>query len=147
MFGENLKAARKAKSMTQEELAARLHVVRQTISKWEKGSSVPDADQLIRLSVILEVPASKLLGAKTEFEREDTEAMADQLSQINEQLAGRTSRTRRFTKTLLAVTVTFFAYVFGAIIEFMPNINLPGFGIVSALLTMGGFISFYALEK
>ena len=147
MFGENLKAARKAKGMTQEELAARLHVVRQTISKWEKGLSVPDADQLIRLSVVLEVPASKLLGAKTEFEREDTDAMADQLSQINEQLAGRTIRTRRLAKTLLAVVVKFFAYVFGATIEIQPNPNLPGFGVLSALLTMGGFISSYVLEK
>lgn len=40
MFSENLKALRKARGMTQEELAARLHVVRQTVSKWEKGVSL-----------------------------------------------------------------------------------------------------------
>ena len=37
MLAENLKALRKAKGLSQEELAARLHVVRQTVSKWEKG--------------------------------------------------------------------------------------------------------------
>ena len=48
MFGENLKTLRKQKGFSQEELATRLHVVRQTISKWEKNLSVPDADTLIR---------------------------------------------------------------------------------------------------
>jgi DNA-binding XRE family transcriptional regulator len=53
MFSENLKALRKQKGFSQEELAARLPVVRQTISKWEKNLSVPDADTLIRLAEIL----------------------------------------------------------------------------------------------
>ena len=63
MFSENLKAYRKAKGLTQEELAVRLHVVRQTVSKWEKGLSVPDADLLVRLAEVLEVSVSQLLGA------------------------------------------------------------------------------------
>lgn len=63
MFQENLKNYRKAKGLTQEDLAVRLHVVRQTISKWEKGLSVPDAALLVRLSEVLEVPVSQLLGA------------------------------------------------------------------------------------
>ena len=68
MFGENLKTLRKQKGFSQEELATRLHVVRQTISKWEKNLSVPDADTLIRLAEILEVSVSELLGAKIENE-------------------------------------------------------------------------------
>ena len=63
MFGENLKTLRKQKGFSQEELAVRLHVVRQTVSKWEKNLSVPDADTLIRLAEILEVSVSELLGA------------------------------------------------------------------------------------
>lgn len=39
MLNENLQALRKAKGLSQEELAERLHVVRQTVSKWEKGVS------------------------------------------------------------------------------------------------------------
>ena len=62
MFQENLKALRRKKGMSQEELAARLHVVRQTISKWEKGLSVPDSALLIRLAEVFEVPVSELLG-------------------------------------------------------------------------------------
>ena len=66
MFSENLKALRKQKGFSQEELATRLHVARQTISKWEKNLSVPDADTLICLAEILEVSVSELLGEKIE---------------------------------------------------------------------------------
>ena len=66
MFLWNLKTLRKQKGFSQEELATRLHVVRQTISKWEKNLSVPDADTLIRLAEILEVSVSELLGTKIE---------------------------------------------------------------------------------
>ena len=86
MFQDNLKALRKKKGITQEELAARLNVVRQTVSKWEKGLSVPDSELLIKLAEILEVPVSRLLGSKIEAE-EQPDALAEQLSRINEQLA------------------------------------------------------------
>ena len=76
MFQDNLKALRKKKGITQEELAARLNVVRQTVSKWEKGLSVPDAELLIRLAEILEVPVSQLLGSKIEAE-EQPDALAE----------------------------------------------------------------------
>ena len=62
MLSENIKAGRRAKGLSQEELANRLNVVRQTVSKWEQGLSVPDADLLIAVSVVLEMPVSTLLG-------------------------------------------------------------------------------------
>ena len=62
MLNENIKAIRKTKGLSQEELAVKLNVVRQTISKWEKGLSVPDADMLISISQALETPVSTLLG-------------------------------------------------------------------------------------
>ena len=65
MFQDSLKALRKKKGITQEELAARLNVVRQTVSKWEKGLSIPDAELLIKLAEILEVPVSRLLAPKS----------------------------------------------------------------------------------
>ena len=56
MLNENIKAIRKAKGLSQEELAIKLNVVRQTISKWENGLSVPDSDMLISISEIFETP-------------------------------------------------------------------------------------------
>jgi putative transcriptional regulator len=107
MFSENLKTLRKQKGFSQEELAARLNVVRQTISKWEKNLSVPDADTLIRLAEILEVSVSELLGTKIENENV-TNDVAEQLSRINEQLAIKNRRSRRIWKVvaiILAVIV------------------------------------------
>ena len=103
MLGDNLKRIRKERGFTQEELAVRLHVVRQTVSKWEKNLSVPDAALLQRLSEELDVPVSELLGGGSERERtEERQAIAEQLSRINEQLAVRNRRARRVW-TVLAV--------------------------------------------
>lgn len=62
MINENIKYYRKIRGMSQEEMAIRLHVVRQTVSKWENGLSVPDADMVICIAELLEVPVSVLLG-------------------------------------------------------------------------------------
>ena len=58
MLNENIKALRKSKGLSQQDLADKLNVVRQTISKWEQGLSVPDSDLLIVLSEALETPVS-----------------------------------------------------------------------------------------
>ena len=106
MFSENLKTLRKQKGISQEELASRLHVVRQTISKWEKNLSVPDADTLIRLAEILGVSVSELLGSKIETENGNvTNDVAEQLSRINEQLAIKNRRSRRIWKAIAAIAI------------------------------------------
>ena len=94
MLAENIKTIRKQRGMTQEELAARLNVVRQTVSKWEKGLSVPDAELLKKLAEILETDVSSLLGAKINTESNANE-IAEQLSRINEQLATKARNSRR----------------------------------------------------
>lgn len=114
MFSENLKAYRKAKGLTQEELAIRLHVVRQTVSKWEKGLSVPDADLLLRLSEILEVPVAQLLGSEVPPEA-PADQVAQQLARINEQLAIKNRRARRVWQViagiLIAIAVLFLVLI------------------------------------
>ena len=62
MLNENIKALRKSKGLSQQELAVKLNVVRQTVSKWEQGLSVPDSDMLVAISEVLETPVSTLLG-------------------------------------------------------------------------------------
>lgn len=85
MIGENIKYYRKAKRISQEELAVKLNVVRQTVSKWEKGLSVPDADVLVRMAGLLGVSVSQLLG--TETDDCSTIALSEELSKVNQQLA------------------------------------------------------------
>lgn len=99
MFGENLKAMRKAKGYTQEELAIKINVVRQTVSKWEKGLSVPDADVLSQIAEVLDTKVSVLLG-ETITEETDKDAVAEQLAKISEQLAIKNRRSKAIWKTI-----------------------------------------------
>ena len=104
MLQDNLKALRKEKGMSQEELASRVFVVRQTVSKWEKGLSVPDADALQKLAEVLEVPVSRLLGAPVE-QPQDQNELAVQLSRLNEQLVIRNRRSDRVWKAVRTVFI------------------------------------------
>ena len=99
MLNENIKQLRKNKGYTQETLAQQLGVVRQTVSKWEKGLSVPDAELLQKLAEVLEVDVGELLGAAAVAEQDNGE-IARQLARINEQLAIKNRRARRVWKTI-----------------------------------------------
>lgn len=102
MLSENLKYIRKSKGLSQTELAIKINVVRQTISKWEQGLSVPDSDMLIALSEALETPVSTLLGENViETEADDLKAIAEKLEVINLQLAQRQIRKKKMIHWLL----------------------------------------------
>ena len=94
---------RKQKGLTQEELAIRLNVVRQTVSKWEKGLSVPDADMLIKLAEVFEVEVAELLGG--EINQSNSNEIVDQLSRINEQLAIKNRRAKKIGKIVAGVLI------------------------------------------
>ena len=90
MLNENIKAIRRSKGLSQQELAVKLNVVRQTVSKWEQGLSVPDSDLLIALSEALETPVSTLLGETVaETEADTVKALSEKLEIINLQFARR----------------------------------------------------------
>ncbi len=117
MLNENIKAIRKSKGLSQQELAVRLNIVRQTVSKWEQGRSVPDSDLLISLSEVLETPVSTLLGETvTETEADTLKAISEKLEVINLQLAQRKTRGRKIIHwsliSLCAVIVIVFAILF-----------------------------------
>lgn len=99
MLNENIKNFRKNKGYTQEELANKLNVVRQTISKWEKGYSVPDAEMLKKLAEIFDTNVSQLLGSTIEQDS-NIDVLAEQLARINEQLIIKNRRSRRIWKTI-----------------------------------------------
>ena len=109
MLSENIKAIRKAKGLSQEELAVKLNVVRQTISKWEQGLSVPDSNMLISLSEALDTPVSVLLGEIVEqTEVNDLKVISEKLEIINLQLAlSRNAKRKKLTVffSLLAVAI------------------------------------------
>lgn len=105
MFSENLKAMRKAKGYTQEELAIKLNVTRQTISKWEKGLSVPDVDFLFKIADVLETNVGTLLGGAI-MDEVNKDTVAEQLAKISEQLAIKNRRSKRIWKIVGIVLLT-----------------------------------------
>ncbi|MFQ7106114.1 MAG: helix-turn-helix domain-containing protein [Neglectibacter timonensis] len=116
MLSENIKAIRKSKGLSQQELAIKLNVVRQTISKWEQGLSVPDSEMLISLSEVLETPVSKLLGETVaETETDNIKAISEKLEVINLQLAQRKTTRRKVIRWLLISLCAIIVVVFVAV--------------------------------
>lgn len=117
MLQENIKNFRKERGLTQEELAIRVNVVRQTVSKWEKGQSVPDADLLQKIAEVLEVTVSQLLGQEKEMEHRNE--IAEQLSRINEQLAIKNRRAKRIWTTVgVVLGLWLLIHVAGTVLSF-----------------------------
>ncbi len=113
MLKENIKQARKSRGLSQEELAIKLNVVRQTISKWEQGLSVPDSEMLITISEILEIPVSTLLGENIEETKiDDLKIISEKLEIINLQLSQRKNARKKMIHWILIslciiITITF----------------------------------------
>ena len=125
MLNENIKAIRKSKGLSQEELAIKLNVVRQTISKWEQGLSVPDADMLISLSEAFETPVSTLLGETVmESEVDDLKAISEKLEIVNLQLAQRKTTRRKTLHWLLISLCAVIVLIFAVLIA----LNSPYLG-------------------
>ena len=119
MLNENIKAIRKSKGLSQEELAVKLNVVRQTISKWENGLSVPDSDMLISISEALETPVSVLLGESVaEPKADDLKAVCEKLEIINLQLAQRKTARRKILHWLFLSLCVVLAVIFAILSAF-----------------------------
>ena len=117
MLNENIKALRKSKGLSQEELAVKLNVVRQTISKWEQGLSVPDADMLISISKAFETPVSTLLGETVvEAKADGLRAISEKLEVINLQLAHRKTTRQKVIHWLCISLCTVIVAIFPVLI-------------------------------
>ena len=117
MLNENIKIVRKSKGLSQEELAIKLNVVRQTISKWEKGLSVPDSELLISISEVLETPVSILLGETiVEPKSDDLKVISEKLELINLQLAKRKTERRKIFHWLFISLFTLIVISFAVIL-------------------------------
>lgn len=122
MLSENIKAIRKSKGLSQQELAVKLNVVRQTISKWEQGLSVPDSDLLISLSEALETPVSTLLGETVvETEADALKAISEKLEVLNLQFAQR----KAMRKAILHWLLISLCVVIVAVSAFLIVVNSP----------------------
>jgi len=122
MLHENLRKARINKAMSQEQLALQLNVVRQTVSKWEKGTSVPDAEALLRLSEALGVPVNALLDEPQPQEAPAMSDVARQLAQLNELTAMKMQRDKELLAQvkrglIIIVLFAFLAAIFPSFLD------------------------------
>ena len=115
MLGENIRILRKQNGYSQETLAEQIHVVRQTVSKWEKGISVPDAEMLEKMAEFFQVSVSDLLGKKSinDGSSEEINELAQQLTFLNDRLAQQSrSRKRIIRAVLIGITAVIIIYLF-----------------------------------
>jgi len=156
MLNENIKALRKAKGLSQEELAIKLAVVRQTVSKWENGLSVPDAGMLMKIADALDTTVNTLLG-ETVDEPEDQESLktiAAKLELMNEQYAKQAERRRKTWRT--AFVILGIIAIIGVAKEVLGIIHLHQFNsmVESSTSIIGGadapttmYVSSISLDK
>ena len=117
MLNENIRELRKAKGLSQEELAVRLNVVRQTVSKWEQGLSVPDADMLVAIGEVFDTPVGILLGETvTPPQPDELRTISEKLEVINLQFARRSAERRRALHILFTVLCVLTAAGFASLV-------------------------------
>lgn len=113
MLKDNLKTLRKNKGLSQEELSVKLHVVRQTISKWESGLSVPDTEMLLNISEIFATPVREILGESIEEkEKQDLKVISEKLEVINEQLSMKQKQKKKMIVNTLIIVDVFLILLF-----------------------------------
>lgn len=124
MLNENIKNLRKKNGISQEELAIRLNVVRQTVSKWENGLSVPDSEMLIALAKELDTSVSSLLGETAgEPVPDDIRTIAEKLEVINLQFSKQKRKKVRTVRWLLTALCVGIIAVF-AVLAFFQSAYL-----------------------
>ena len=139
MLSENIKISRKYKGLSQDELAIKLNVVRQTVSKWERGLSVSDSEMLITLSEILEIPVSTLLGENIETSKADQlEVIAQKLEVINFQLAKKKDESRKLLHGLMIVSCIGLILIF--IVMLMINSSYLNWDYTNTELAVAGVL-------
>ncbi|MDD7368941.1 MAG: helix-turn-helix transcriptional regulator [Berryella intestinalis] len=117
MLSENIRAIRESRGLSQEELAIKLNVVRQTVSKWERGLSVPDSDMLVSMSEALDASVGALLGETvSEPETDNLSAIAEKLQVVDLQLARGRKLWRRLVCGALLASAIAIALVFACLI-------------------------------
>lgn len=128
MLHDNIRTLRKQKGYSQETLAERLHIVRQTVSKWEKGISVPDAALLQTLADVLEVSVSDLLGENISVDEASPQGseVAKQLAILNDHLADQSIRRKKIIRRCaIGVAAAIFVIIAVYIFSFWAFRALP----------------------
>lgn len=133
-LAEKLVYLRKQKGLTQMELAERLNVSRQTISRWEVGAAIPSTDNLKFLGDIYEVPVDYFLNDEIEDISKKNKELDETTS--HEQEKKGVFLNRRMVCILLAVILMLLAYIISTVI--VPNQNKEDIVPMENMTTLEG---------
>ncbi len=132
MIKDTIRKYRKEKKISQEEMAAELHVVRQTISKWETGKSEPSAEEILKIAAFLDVSVNQLLGIE---ENDSTEKLKQDITYLNEKLNEKIKQEKLLQKAENKRNLILFISVFTVLISLsIKNSVISLFLIVSCIL-------------
>lgn len=106
-FSEKLLTLRKAKDLTQEQLAEKLNVSRQSVSKWESGQAVPELEKIVAMSVIFDVTTDYLLKSS---EIDDLSVKTEMLEKQQQQMLVREQRQQKIRECTLYVIAIYLVY-------------------------------------
>ena len=125
-FHNKLYHLRKQKGLSQEELANRLNVSRQTISKWEVGDSTPDMGKLIAISDMFQISLDELVMDKVQTQTGETPSKAEVVNELKEKVL--TDENKKKAKKVLKIA----AIILGVIvlidvISMIVYVSLYGF--------------------
>ena len=138
-FSEKLLTLRKAKDLTQEQLAEKLDVSRQSVSKWESGQAIPELEKIVALSAIFDVTTDYLLKSS---EIDDLSVKTEMLEKQQQMMLVREQKQHRIFECVmyaLAVYMIFFAVYFIGHFHFWewvanPSVFFAGFLIATAIV-------------
>lgn len=112
-IGEKLYELRKGKNLSQEEVAEKLNVTRQTVSKWETNQSSPDFDKILPICELFEISTEELItGKKTKEKNNENEEMKKDVKEEKENL----TRDEIRIKSAEIVSTSVFLYILDIVI-------------------------------
>lgn len=143
-LGERLYELRKKKGLSQEEVAEKLNVTRQSVSKWETDESKPDFDKIVPICELYEISTNELLnGTKEEKEEQEVETI------------NKDNKKKRALIITIAIFLYFLALIWIIISEVTFNLNegimIGGFfllcGIATCMLVYQGIVLATTITK
>lgn len=122
-FHKKLYQLRKSHGLSQEELAEKLSVSRQTISKWELGESTPDMEKLVLLSKYFEISLDELVLGRETNQKQQKESFSDRIKieQIfTEETKGKVKKLLKISGyiLLLLVAIDVLSFIIYAVMQF-----------------------------
>ena len=125
-FHNKLYNLRKQKGLSQEELANRLNVSRQTISKWEVGDSTPDMEKLIAISDMFDISLDELVMDKAPMPRAETLSKSEIVGELKDKILSDESK-KRTKKWVKIAAIILGVIVLIDIVSMIIYVSLNGF--------------------